>query len=164
MSTRILGLLTTTAAVSLTLTGGIAAATAYAAAPPPEPAVSDPVPDASPPADPPADAAEPAASPSPSASPSAKDDKELKECADADCEVKVRDGQTIKLDKKYGLDPVHIKIEGSRVTFSIRGKRTNMVSTLDAGLSTNASATYNGITFRPQMAKDGTMNLKVSHD
>ncbi|MEU5995270.1 hypothetical protein ABZ806_40365 [Spirillospora sp. NPDC047418] len=163
MSTRILGLLTTTAAASLALTGGIAAATAYAAAPPPEPAVSDPVPDAAPPADPPADAAEPAASPSPSAKDD-KDGKELTECADADCEVKVRDGQTIKLDEKYGLDPVHIKIEGSRVTFSIRGQRTNMVSTLDAGQSANASATYNGITFRPRMAKDGTMTLQVSHD
>lgn len=156
MSIRVLGLLTTTTAVSLTLTAGIAAASAYAA-PPPEPAVSDPAPSAAPSAAAPSsDAADP------SAPPAAEGDKELKECADAECEVKVHDGQTIKLDKKYGLDPIHIKIDDSRATFTIRSKSTKMISTVDA--KTNTSATYNGITFRPRLNKDGTMTLKISHD
>ncbi len=155
MSTRFLALFTT-AAVSVTSPPAAAAATASLAAPPP----SDPDPvAAAPPASP-----SPSATPTASPSPSAKDDKELKECADADCEVTVQDGQTIKLDKKYGLDPIHIKIDDSRVTFTIRGANTKMISQVDASQMSNTSATYNGITFRPRMTKDGKMTLKISHD
>ncbi|MER7545729.1 hypothetical protein ABTW95_22270 [Spirillospora sp. NPDC127506] len=157
MSTRFLALFTTTAAVSVTLTAGIAAATASLAAPPPSPAAGAPA------AAPPSPSASPSPSSSPSAAPSAEDDG-AKECADADCEIKIHDGQTITLDKKYGVAPIHIGIEGSRVTFTIRGSGSSMKSTVDAGWRGDASATYNGITLRPRQNRDGTMTLKISHN
>ncbi|WP_396447657.1 hypothetical protein [Actinomadura sp.] len=161
MSTRFLALFTTTAAVSVTLTAGIAAATASLAAPPPSPAADAPA------AAPPSPSASPSPSSSPSSStsaaPSAEDDG-AKECADADCEIKIHDGQTITLDKKYGVAPIHIGIEGSRVTFTIRGSGSSMKSTVDAGWRGDTSATYNGITLRPRQNRDGTMTLKISHN
>ena len=167
MSIRVLGLLTTTAAVSLTLTAGIAAASASMTAPsaPSDRLVSDQAPiEAPPPA--PADDTPPAnAAASPAAADAADDadDAALKECADAECEVKVRNGQTIKLDEKYGVDPIHLKIDGTRVTFTIRSENSKMTSTVDAGWGTGTSATYNNITLSPRMNKDGSMTLKVSH-
>ena len=165
MSTRFLALFTTTAAVSVTLTAGIAAATASLAAPPPSPAADAPAsappsPSASPE---PSSSTSSSPSSSTSAAPSAEDDG-AKECADADCEIKIHDGQTITLDKKYGVAPIHIGIEGSRVTFTIRGSGSSMKSTVDAGWRGDTSATYNGITLRPRQNRDGTMTLKISHN
>ncbi|MEU8346577.1 hypothetical protein AB0C74_33195 [Spirillospora sp. NPDC048832] len=185
MSTRILGLLTTTAAASVALTAGIAAAAAAAAPPPaPEPvapAVAQPhapdrptAPDAPSAPDRPSAAEAPsqAAPPEAESEPSAKDTsdaadaasgKVLKECADADCEVKVRDGQVIKFDKKFNMAPVRIGIVRDQISFTSRGKGTTMVSTMNASRS-HSSVGYNGITFSPRMNRDGSITLRVSHN
>ncbi|MFG2089275.1 hypothetical protein [Spirillospora sp. NPDC048824] len=143
MSTRILTLLTT-AAATLTLAGGI---TAALAAPPPAPS------DAAP---------SPSASPSATASPG-KDDAALEECLDADCKVEITDGQEITLDGKYGVKPIKVKVNGTRVTFAIRTHTSQAITTVDADRS-NTSTSFNGITLRPRMTKDGKVMLTVSHD
>ncbi|TDD70342.1 hypothetical protein E1293_34825 [Actinomadura darangshiensis] len=178
MSTRTLGLVTTTAAISLALTGGIAAAAA--AAPPPTPpetgsasgANPAPDPDAVPEnpnaADPDAAQQDPAAAPEkpaqqpPKAKSAAKDGTDLAACMDAKCEVEVKDGDEIALDKKYGMDPIHVKVDGTRVTFSIRENGSKMLSSMDASWS-NSATSYNGIMLRPHKAKDGSIILNMSH-
>lgn len=199
MSTRILGLLTTTAAISVALSGGVAAASVARTAPPPAPnassgtnpafdmdpftinSVSDPAqaPNANP--NPAANAESKSAAnaePKPNTAPKpdaaapesppkgkseAKDGTDLKACEDAECQVEIKDGQTITFDRKLGLDPLHIKIEGSRVTFSSRGRNGVMITSIDAAGS-RSNATYNGLTLRPHRAKNGAMILDVSHD
>ncbi|MGP4021701.1 hypothetical protein [Actinomadura sp. 3N407] len=156
MSTRILALLTTTAA-TLTLAGGI---TAALAAPPPSPPTSDAVP--SPAASP---STAPAASPpaSPSATPSpGKDDAALEECRDADCEIEITDGQEIVLDEKYGMKPIKVDVDGTLVTFTIRTANSEAKTTVYAN-GPNTSANFNGLTLRPHMTKDGKVMLTVSH-
>ncbi|SNS45920.1 hypothetical protein [Actinomadura mexicana] len=190
MSTRILGLLTTTAAISVALSGGVAAASVERTAPPPAPpqanapsgtnpafdmdpftinSVSDPAPDpnAAANAEPkPNTAPEPnAAAPEspPRGRSEAKDGTDLKACEDAECQVEIKDGQTITFDRKLGLDPLHIKIDGSRVTFSSRGRNGVMITSIDAAWS-RSNATYNNLTLRPHRAKNGAMILDISHD
>ncbi|MFA1539660.1 hypothetical protein [Actinomadura monticuli] len=152
MSTRVTGLLTMAAAVSMTLTAGIAAAGTSLAAPPPSPHDEAP---------PPAASAEGQAAP---AAEESKADADFRECADADCEVTIRDGQTIKLGEQYGGSTVRVKTEDQRVTFIIRGQDTRLTSTVDASPTSATTASYNGVTFRPRMNKDGSVNLKISHN
>ncbi|MEU9841267.1 hypothetical protein AB0C69_18815 [Actinomadura sp. NPDC048032] len=201
MSTRILGLLTTTAAISVALSGGVAAASVARTAPPPAPpqadappgtnpalgtgpftmdSSSDPAPDqnAAANAEPKPDTAqEPAAAPRPNAAPEqeapapkapkgrseARDGTDLKACEDAECQVEIKDGQTIKFDRRLGLDPLHVKVDGNRLTFSSRGRNGVMVASMDASWP-GATATFNGLTLRPHRAKNGSMILDVSHD
>ncbi|WP_339155409.1 hypothetical protein [Actinomadura luteofluorescens] len=212
MSTRILGLLTTTAAVTVAL-GGVAAASVARTAPPPAPpqanapgdtnpsfdmgpftmnSASDPAPESN--ANPnsaanaepkpntaqePNTAPEPdSAAPKPNAEPKpdaaapksppkggseAKDGTDLKACEDAECQVEVRDGQTIKFDRKLGIDPLHVKIDGSRVILSSRGRNGMMATSIDSAWP-RSSTTYNGLTLRPHRAKNGAMILDISHD
>ncbi|MGI5206808.1 hypothetical protein ACQEU6_35190 [Spirillospora sp. CA-108201] len=218
MSTRILGLLTTTAAVSLALSGGVAAASVARTAPPPAapappappqaiaPSGTNPAFDMDPftmnPSDPapapnanpnsaanaepkpntapePGTAPEPNA-PKPNAAPEqgaaapksnaaprgrsgAKDGTDLKACEDAECQVEIKDGQTITFDRRLGIDPLKVKIEGDRVTFSSRGRHGVMITSIDASRP-HSNATYNNITLRPHRAKNGAMILDISHD
>jgi len=155
MSTRVTGLLTMAAAVSMTLTAGIAAASTSLAAPPPSPHDQAP---------PPAAAAEGHAAPSAEGAEKSKPGSDFKECADADCEVTIRDGQSIKLGKEYGGSTIRVKTEDNRVTFIIRGEDTRLTSTVDASPTSTTTASYNGVTFRPRMNKDGSVNLKISHN
>ncbi|MES9609492.1 hypothetical protein [Actinomadura sp. NPDC000929] len=199
MSTRILGLLTTTAAISVALSGGIAAASVARTAPPPAPpqadappgtnpalgtgpftmdSSSDPAPDQNAAANAePNTAQEPAAAPRPNAAPEqeaaapkapkgrseARDGTDLKACEDAECQVEIKDGQTIKFDRRLGLDPLHVKVDGNRLIFSSRGRNGVMVASMDASWP-RATATFNGLTLRPHRAKNGAMILDVSHD
>ncbi|GAA4398928.1 hypothetical protein GCM10023088_83450 [Actinomadura verrucosospora] len=199
MSTRILGLLTTTAAISVALSGGIAAASVARTAPPPAPpqadappgtnpalgtgpftmdSSSDPAPDQNAAANAePNTAQEPAAAPRPNAAPEqeaaapkapkgrseARDGTDLKACEDAECQVEIKDGQTIKFDRRLGLDPLHVKVDGNRLIFSSRGRKGVMVASMDASWP-RATATFNGLTLRPHRAKNGAMILDVSHD
>ncbi|NEA22928.1 hypothetical protein, partial [Actinomadura bangladeshensis] len=113
---------------------------------------------------PPAQAAPPpAADGGDSAADTGTDAKGPKECADAECEIKIHDDQTIRFDKKYKLDPVHIGIDGNLVTLSSHGWNGTMVSTMNATRS-GSSVTNNGITFRPKLERDGTISLKISRD
>ncbi|WP_433464498.1 hypothetical protein [Spirillospora sp. CA-128828] len=208
MSTRMLGLITTAAAISAALTGGVAAAAnASFTAPPPsaphENSASDakPVPDPQTAPDPMA-APDPQAAPdpktapdanalpdlngaldqdaapdpnaaqqdpaapkaaAPKAKPVAKDGTDLSACRDADCQVQIKGGEKITLDRKYGLDPIHVKLHGSQVIFVIRGRGSNMTTSVDAAWP-NSTAVYNGISLRPHRAKDGSMILNISHD
>jgi len=203
MSTRMLGLLTTTAAISVALGGGVAAASVARTMPPPAPpranapsgtnpafdmdpftvnTASEPAPvqapnaNPNPAANPAANPANPAANaePKPNTAPEqdaaapkgtseAKDGTDLKACEDAECQVEVKDGQTITFDPKLGMDPLHIKIEGSRVTFSSRGRHGVMITSIDAA-SPRSNANYDGLTLRPHRAKNGAMILDISHD
>ena len=190
MSTRIPGLLAATAAVSVALTG-VAAASDPSTAPPPAPNPAfDPNPayDINPAygLNPSYDGSSENAAPRPrSADPEpradekpkhkskhkskdkaepkseAKDGTDLKACEDAECQVEVKDGQTITLDPKYGMAPMHIKIEGNQLTFTARGRH----GTMTASLNTDgpSSGTYNGITLRPHRGKDGNVILDISH-
>lgn len=194
MSTRIFGLLTTTAA-ALALTASVGAASTAMAAPPPAPPASDaePAPEAesAPDAEPAPDAdaapetgaapqppqdAEPAepgkpakpakpATPAKPAKPAgkqvAKDGTDLKACMDAECEVKIKDGQEIKLDKKYGLKPIKVKVDGSQVTFIIQRGNSKMTTSTNAA-QPNSTSSYNGLTLRPRMTKDGSIILTMS--
>jgi hypothetical protein len=162
MSTRILGLLTTTAAISVALTAGIAAAAAAAPPPAPDPAppqIAAQQPAAAPPAET-APSGQSAAEGQDATAESGKDDKD---CADANCEIKVHDGQTIRFDKKYQLAPVHIGIEGNQVTISSHSRHAAMVSTMSATRA-GSSVTNNGVTFRPKLNRDGTITLKITRD
>ncbi|CNF54757.1 Uncharacterised protein [Mycobacterium tuberculosis] len=162
MSTRILGLLTTTAAISVALTAGIAAAAAAAAPPPaPDPAVPQ-IAAQQPPAAPPAETA-PSGQSAAEGQDAAESAKADKDCADANCEIKVHDGQTIRFDKKYQLAPVHIGIEGDQVTISSHSRHAAMVSTMSATRA-GSSVTNNGVTFRPKLNRDGTITLKITRD
>ncbi|NDU77522.1 hypothetical protein GWI34_33610 [Actinomadura sp. DSM 109109] len=202
MSTRILGLLGTTAAITVALGGGVAAASAARTMPPPAPPVAPDAPQAKPsgngnPAfdlDPftvnPADPALPAksdpnpdqnaanAAPKPdtaaqqdAAAPGtpprgrseARDGTDLKACEDARCQVEIKDGQTIRFDRRLQLDPLHIKIDGNRVTFSSKGRHGVMVTSMNAN-GPHANANYNGLTLRPHRAKNGAMILDIAHD
>jgi hypothetical protein len=170
MSTRIIGLLTTTAAVSLALGGGFASASLAAPPPAPPGAASAQAPDQAPhqASDPAPDAnaapqTPPSAAAAPKGKPAAKDGTDLGACADAQCQVQISDGQKITLDKKYGMDPIHIGIDGDRVTFTTHGRSSKMVTSVDASWP-SSTATYNGITLRPHKAKDGSMILDISHD
>ncbi|GGQ04272.1 pyruvate/2-oxoglutarate dehydrogenase complex dihydrolipoamide acyltransferase (E2) component [Actinomadura coerulea] len=184
MSTRILGLLTTTAAVSMALSGGVAAASVARNAPPPAPPqanaqsghpASDPAPDqnAAANAEPKPNTApqqnsapeQQAAAPEspPKGRSEAKDGTDLKACEDAECQVEIKDRQTIKFDRKLGMDPLHVRLDGNRVTFSSRGRNGVMVASMDASWP-RATTTYNGLTLRPHRAKNGAMILDVSHD
>ncbi|MFB4297867.1 hypothetical protein [Actinomadura sp. NTSP31] len=163
MSTRFLGLITTTAVAALAV-GGCAAQTrarlTAAEGPAPSPSAAAASPDA--------------ASPSPSASPSgkapkgkkgaAKDGTDLEACRDADCEVEVASGQTIPLDPKYGLDGIDVRTEGPRVIFTAQGRDSKMTTSMDASWTgASSSSTVNGLTFRPHMTKDGKVIVKITH-
>ncbi|MEV3924093.1 hypothetical protein [Actinomadura coerulea] len=183
MSTRILGLLTTTAAISMALSGGVAAASVARSAPPPAPpqanarsgdSASDPAPDqnAAANAEPNSNTApqqnsapeqEAAPMSPPKGRSEAKDGTDLKACEDAECQIEIKDGQTIKFDRKLGIDPLHVRQDGNRVTFSSRGRNGVMVASMDASWP-RATATYNGLTLRPHRAKNGAMILDISHD
>ncbi|MEV4008150.1 hypothetical protein [Actinomadura sp. NPDC049753] len=190
MSTRILGLLTTTAAISMTLSGGVAAASVARTAPPPAPPQADAPPGTNPAlgtgpftmdssSDPAPDQNAAAnAEPKPNAAPEqeaaapkspprgrseAKDGTDLKACEDAECQVEIKDGQTIEFDRKLGLDPLHVRVDGNRLTFSSRGRNGVMIASMDASWP-RATTTYNGLTLRPHRAKNGAMILDVSHD
>lgn len=161
MSARILGLLTTTAA-TLALTAGMAGPSL--AAPPPADPASDKAPQVAPPASSvTSKSSVSSAASEPSASSSAKDGTDLAACMDATCEVQVRDGQKIPLDRKYGLKPVEVDIRGDRATFTMEDNRNSKMKTSMDVSGPNSSATYNGITFRPRMTKDGNMIVNVSH-
>ncbi|MEU8804494.1 hypothetical protein [Spirillospora sp. NPDC048819] len=147
MSTRILTLFTTTAATAaLALAGGITAAAA-APAPPPAPAGAETVPSA---AAPQSDTA------------SSKGDAALKECRDADCTVEITDGQQITLDKKFGVAPIKVNVEGTRVRFAFRDHMSQGIAIVDAQHA-HSTATFNGITLHPYVAKDGKVMVTVSH-
>ncbi|WP_141581023.1 hypothetical protein [Actinomadura sp. WMMA1423] len=194
MSTRIPGLLTATAAISVAFTGA-AAASAPSAAPPPVPAPpsangllapypssgtspsfgmnpgSDPAADANAaprpkadpkPAEPEPGAAAPKAEP-PKDRPQAEDGTDLKACEDAKCQVEIRDGQTITFDRRFGISALQVGIDGSRVTFTARGRIGRTTATLDTS-SPITSATFNGVTLRPHRAENGAVILDISNN
>ncbi|HEU5032951.1 MAG TPA: hypothetical protein VFV01_49095 [Spirillospora sp.] len=162
MSTRFLGLISTTAVAALAVTGCAAQTRARLSA------AEEPVPSPS------GAAAAPAGSPSPSASPAAapkgkkgaaKDGTNLNACLDADCEVEVASGQRIPLDPKYGVDGIDVRTDGPRVIFTAQGRDSKMVTSMDASWAgAGSSSTVNGLTFRPRMTKDGKIIVKISHD
>ncbi|MEU9016399.1 hypothetical protein [Actinomadura sp. NPDC048394] len=161
MSTRFLGLISTTAVAALAVTGCAAQTRARLSA------AEEPVPSVS-------DAAAPAAAPSPSGGPAAapkgkkgaaKDGTDLNACLDADCEVEVASGQRIPLDPKYGVDGIDVRTDGPRVIFTAQGRDSKMVTSMDASWAgAGSSSTVNGLTFRPRMTKDGKIIVKISHD
>ncbi|MBO2462847.1 hypothetical protein [Actinomadura violacea] len=156
MSTRFLGLISTTAAAALAVSGCAAHTRARLAA------ADEPVPSAS--------AAAAPASPSPSAAPkgkksAAKDGTNLNACRDASCEVEVADGEQIPLDPKYGLDGIDVRRDGPQVIFTAHGRDSKMVTSMDASWAgSGSSSTVNGLTFRPRMSKDGKIIVQISHD
>lgn len=163
MSTRVIALLTTAAAAAaLVLTGcnGVPDLTTGAPSPSGTPAGVAP-PAAMPPGSPENPNSGPSASPVPENA-TEKDGNDPESCKDADCEVTVADGQKITLDKKYGLDPIEVRIEGTRVTFIMEGRHSHMSASLNAARP-NAGATFDRVTLRPRIAKDGTVILRVSH-
>ncbi|MEU8120923.1 hypothetical protein AB0C21_19620 [Spirillospora sp. NPDC049024] len=202
MSTRIPGLLTATAAISVALTG-VAAASGPQTAPPPAPPApnldtnpaydinpayglnpssdgssenaaprprsADPkpradeaeAPEAEAPKSPPKHKSKHKPKGKPEPKSEAEDGTDLEACEDAQCQVEVKDGQTITFDKKYGMAPLHIKIEGRRLTFTARGRQGTLTASLDT--DGPSSGTYNGITLRPHRGKDGSVILDISH-
>ncbi|MEO3829853.1 hypothetical protein [Actinomadura sp. B10D3] len=153
MSTRIPSLLTTTAA-ALALAAGMAGS-ALAAPPPGDPASSTKAPEVAPPVS--------SKSSTLAESSSAKDGTRLAACMDATCEVEVRDGQKIPLDPKYGLKPVKVDLRGNRAIFTLEDARNPKTKTVMDVAGTNSTASYNGITFRPRMTKNGNAIVDVSH-
>ncbi|MFD0905496.1 hypothetical protein [Actinomadura sediminis] len=161
MSTRNLGLLTTTAVAALAL-GGFAG-TALAAAPNPPGADTVPASDTVPAAGTVPPVAE--ASPKPAAKPAkpaAKDGTDLEACADGACEVVLEDGQEIKLDDRFGIDPIGVEIKGTRVTFTLKNTDSTMITSVDAR-NPDASVHWNDLTLRPRMTEDGKLVVNVSH-
>ncbi|XRQ05725.1 hypothetical protein ACN3XK_55680 [Actinomadura welshii] len=160
MSPRKLALFTTAAA--LALAGGVTAASASLAALPPPPPDGMGTPSTKPSPDGPP-------SPSPSASGTAAPDKEkeedpaLAECRDAECDVEIKNGQEITLGDEFGVEPIKVKVTGTRVTFTIRTRSSQAITTVDAGRP-GASTSFNGVTLQPHKTKDGKLMLKVSHD
>ncbi|MEU6753714.1 hypothetical protein ABZ914_46440 [Spirillospora sp. NPDC046719] len=157
MSTRFLGLISSTAVAALAVTGCAARTDARltaAEAPVPSPSASAGA----------AGAAAPAAAPKGKKS-EAKDGTDLNACLDADCEVEVKSGQRIPLDPKYGVDGIDVRTDGPRVVFTANGRDSKMVTSMDATWAgTGSSSTVNGLTFRPRMTKDGKIIVQVSHD
>ncbi|MBE1533758.1 hypothetical protein [Actinomadura algeriensis] len=163
MSTRNLGLLTTTAVAALAF-GGLAGSALAAAAPNPPEAADKP-------------AAKPAVRPMKSptmpempqmpampAKPAAKDaadGADLKACGDGKCDVVVQDGDEIKLDDEFGIDPIGVDVHGSRVTFTLKNNAQHMVTVVDA--SQHATVHWNGLTLRPRMTDDGKVVVNLSH-
>lgn len=82
---------------------------------------------------------------------------------DANCEVQVRDGQSIAFDKQYGIEPIRIGVRGRQVTFTAQNGNSKNTSSIDAS-SSNSAASYNGLTLRPRMAPDGSVILTISRD
>ncbi|SFN81106.1 MULTISPECIES: hypothetical protein [Actinomadura] len=158
MSARIPVLFSTTAA-ALALTAGMAGS-ALAAPPPGDPA-SVKAPEVAPPAS--SVSSTSSSTSSASSSSSAKDGTDLAACMDATCEVQVRDGQKIPLDRKYGLKPVEVDVRGNRAIFTLEDARNPKTKTVMDVAGGDSSATYNGITFRPRMTKDGNVIVDVSH-
>ncbi|GGV27348.1 hypothetical protein GCM10010182_57920 [Actinomadura cremea] len=178
MSTRNLGLLTTTAVAALALGGFAGTALASAAPEPPgagpAPAAADapPQPAAAMPAMPEMPAAAPAGPEKPAAKPekpaakpekpAAKDGTNLKACADGECEVVLRDGDEIKLDEKFGMEPIRVERKGTRVTFTLKGSGS-MVTTAVDSRRPGATLYWNGLTLRPRIGEDGELVVKLSH-
>ncbi|QFG21770.1 hypothetical protein [Actinomadura sp. WMMB 499] len=196
MSTRNLGLLTTTAVAALALGGfagaalaapnppgseGEPAAIAAPAVPeppeapkapkapeaPPRPAMPEPKPAAKPAKPEPKPAAEPAM-PEPAIMPAkprhsaAKDGRNLEACADGRCEVVVRDGDTIKLDDKFGVKPIRIEMRGEQVTFSRKDGSSKLTTSATAGYP-GGTIHWNGLTMRIHKSAEGELILKLSH-
>lgn len=76
----------------------------------PEPAAASPTASTPPPST-------PAPSPSPTGFPKAADGDDLDACRDADCEVLVHDGDKIRLNDKWGIEPIDVTVEDDSVTF-----------------------------------------------
>ncbi|MWA05470.1 hypothetical protein F8568_034925 [Actinomadura sp. LD22] len=154
MSTRFLGLISTTAVAALAVTG-YAAQTHVRLSAAHEPVLAP---------------RKTAGPPAPSASPkvkkdTAKDGKNLDACLDADCEVEVESGQRIPLDPKYGVNGIDVRTDGPRVVFTANGRNSKMVTSMDATIAgSGSSSTVNGLTFRPRMTKDGRIIVQVTHD
>ncbi|QXJ22065.1 hypothetical protein AGRA3207_003004 [Actinomadura graeca] len=156
MPSRILVLITATAAAAMALSGlaGDPRIAAAAGAPPPgddAPAAADP---------PPAPAKDPRA-PSAGGSSGAKDGTDLTACLDAECDVEVQSGQQIKIDKQYGADSVGVKRNGSQVTLTVHRGSAKMVTMLDAGAA-HSSSTFNDLVFQPRLGKNGALILTIS--
>jgi len=167
MSTRKLNLFVTAAA--LALAGGVTAAGASLAAPPP--AADGTAPPAGQPTetstDMPSlpDAPTPPTSvslPSPSApvrDEAAADDP--RECRDAECVIALKDDQVILIDKKYGVESIRVTVEGDNVTFAVRAKTSKSVATVDASVP-YSSAYINGVKLRPYKTASGRLMLEIS--
>ncbi|WP_165958762.1 hypothetical protein [Actinomadura sp. KC345] len=171
MSTRILALLAT-AASALALAGGITAANAAPAAPPPAPEPSALAPAESPPAaaspsSPASTPASPSGTAAPGKEPAAQDedvkaDAALEECRDADCKIEIKDGQTITLDKGHGAESIGVELKGTRVTFTVRNGKSRAVTSMPTD-GHHTTANFNGLTLHPHRGADGKLMLEISH-
>lgn len=167
MSTRNLGLLTSTAAVAFAF-GGFAGAALVDA---PNPHGTNTVPAAAVAApEPPVEPAKPAApakpavpsTPAKSAKAVAEDGTDLKSCADGKCEVVVRDGDVIKLDDRFRMGPIGVEVEGNYVTLTRRDDGTRATITVAPGMG-SAYIYWDGLSMRPRMTEDGEVVLKLRH-
>ncbi|WP_051301007.1 hypothetical protein [Actinomadura rifamycini] len=167
MSTRNLGLLTSTAVAAFAL-GGFAAAAlgdapatlgadtvpaAAVAAPNPPVVPAPPAPPEPPPG--PKSAAKPAKA-------AAADGRDLAACTDGKCEVIVQDGDVIKLDDRFRMGPIGVGIDGGLVTFTRQDDGTRATTTIMTGI-TSTQIHWSGLTLRPRMTEEGELVLKLRH-
>ncbi|OLT23759.1 hypothetical protein BJF79_45790 [Actinomadura sp. CNU-125] len=159
MSTRNLGLLTATTVAALAF-GGFAGPALAAAAPTPP---GDDKPSSHTAVRPPTMPEMPAmpAMPAQAAAQPAADGHDLSACADGECDVVVRDGDEIRLDERFKLEPIRVDVHGSRVTFRLESNNAHMVTSVDA--SQHATVHWKGLTLKPRMTEDGKIALALSH-
>jgi hypothetical protein len=102
-------------------------------------------------------------SPRPTGLPRAKDGKRLGACRDANCEVLVSSGQTITLNDKFRVPPVHVTVQDDSVTFQSIGadgfQSTFEGQTPDQG----GPSTINGVSFQVVAVRGKKAVIKIAH-
>jgi hypothetical protein len=101
--------------------------------------------------------------PGESPSPGSRGDAVRSACRDGDCQVELRSGESIPLDRRFGMEPISVKAERGEVEFRTRSGGSEMQSSLSASPGGDSRVTFNDITVRLLGVHGDRVTVRVSH-
>lgn len=91
-----------------------------------------------------------------------RDGSRLQACRDADCEVVVADGQTVRLAPGFGMSSVKVMVRDGAVSFTSRGD--GMMATFGEHRPGGSDvSSINGVQFRVLAVRDDRAVIRISH-